>query len=79
MSAMDGATATAPAGIEIDHHVALAEAWRSGAWGWDATQRRQYANDLDVPYALNAASTAANQSKGDKDPAEWIRRTVHPL
>ncbi|MDT0141470.1 cell wall-binding repeat-containing protein [Microbacterium sp. PRC9] len=65
-------TATTPAEIEIDHVVALAEAWRSGAWGWNDDQRRAFANDLEVPYALNAASTVANQSKSDHDPAEWL-------
>ncbi|WP_243074869.1 cell wall-binding repeat-containing protein [Microbacterium sp. SS28] len=72
VSPYDGATATSPSGIEIDHVVALAEAWRSGASGWTDEQRRSFANDLDVPYALTAASSASNQSKSDKDPAEWL-------
>lgn len=72
VSPYDGVTATTPSGIEIDHVVALAEAWRSGASGWTDQQRRLFANDLDVPYALTAASTASNQSKSDKDPAEWL-------
>ncbi|MDR7189834.1 hypothetical protein J2Y46_002660 [Microbacterium sp. BE35] len=72
VSPYDGVTATTPAGIEIDHVVALAEAWRSGAFAWTDDQRRTFANDLDVPYALTAASTVSNQSKGDKDPAEWL-------
>ena len=29
-------------------------------------------HDLGVAYALNVASSAANQSKADKDPAEWL-------
>ncbi|MBD8023312.1 cell wall-binding repeat-containing protein [Microbacterium gallinarum] len=72
VSALDGATATTPAEIEIDHLVALAEAWRSGASAWTDAQRRDFANDLGVPYALNAASSTANQSKADHDPAEWM-------
>lgn len=72
VSPYDGYTATMPAEIEIDHVVALAEAWRSGASSWTDEQRRAFANDLDVPYALTAASTVANQSKSDKDPAEWL-------
>ena len=72
VSPYDGATATSPAGIEIDHVVALAEAWRSGAWAWNAQQREEFANDLGVPYALTAASTVSNQSKADKDPARWM-------
>jgi hypothetical protein len=72
VSPYDGVTAYAPSGIEIDHVVALAEAWRSGASGWTNEQRRAFANDLDVPYALTAASSTSNQSKADKDPAEWL-------
>ncbi|WJL95098.1 cell wall-binding repeat-containing protein [Microbacterium sp. ET2] len=72
VSPYDGVTATTPAEIEIDHVVALAEAWRSGAWAWDDDQRRAFANDTEVPYALVAASSSANQSKSDHDPAEWL-------
>jgi putative cell wall-binding protein len=72
ISLFDGGIATTPAGIEIDHLVALAEAWRSGAWGWSDAMRKDFANDLGVTYALNAATSAANQSKADKDPAEWL-------
>lgn len=72
VSPYDGFVATTPAEIEIDHVVALAEAWRSGASAWNDDQRRAFANDLDVPYALTAASTASNQSKSDRDPAEWM-------
>lgn len=72
VSVLDGASATSPAEVEIDHLVALAEAWRSGASSWTDEQRRAFANDLDVPYALNAVSSASNQAKADKDPAEWL-------
>lgn len=72
VSAMDGGYAFAPAQIEIDHHVPLAEAWRSGASEWSGERRVRFANDLDVPYALTPSTTAANQSKGDKDPARWM-------
>lgn len=72
ISRYDSGTADAPSEIEIDHLVALAEAWRSGAWGWTDSTREKFANDLDVSYALNVASTSANQSKADKDPAEWL-------
>lgn len=72
VSPYDGVAAFSPAEIEIDHVVALAEAWRSGAAGWTDDARRAFANDLDVPYALTAASSVSNQSKSDKDPAEWL-------
>ncbi len=72
VSPMDGGYAFAPSQIEIDHHVPLAEAWRSGASEWRVERRVRFANDLDVPYALTPSTTAANQSKGDKDPARWM-------
>lgn len=72
VSPYDGASAASPAEIEIDHVVALAEAWRSGAWAWTAQQRRDFANDLGVEYALTAASSVSNQGKADKDPARWM-------
>lgn len=72
ISALDGGWATTPREIEIDHHIPLAEAWRSGASGWTDLQRQEFANDLGVPYALGGASSVSNQSKGDKDPARWL-------
>lgn len=72
VSPYDGFATTDITQIQIDHVVALAEAWRSGAWAWTDTQRRAFANDLDVPYALTAASNTSNQAKADKDPAQWL-------
>ncbi|MCK9929368.1 HNH endonuclease family protein [Frankia sp. Mgl5] len=69
-SPYDGATWTAAADVDIDHMVPLAEAWASGAWAWTTTQRQTYANDLGGP-ELWAVTDNVNQSKGDKDPAEW--------
>lgn len=76
VSALDGAIAQSTDDVEIDHHVALAEAWRSGAVAWTDAQRRAFANDLGVPYALAATSSASNQSKADKDPAEWLPTNI---
>ena len=58
--------------LEIDHVVALAEAWDSGANDWSSERRVQFANDLARPDALIAVSAATNQSKSDRDPAEWM-------
>lgn len=74
VSIYDGFVTTDKTKIEIDHLVALAEAWRSGAWAWDDARREAFANDLDEPDALLAVSSASNQSKADKDPAEWRPR-----
>ncbi len=68
LSAYDGYSTPDPAELEVDHVVALAEAWDSGAATWDADRRRAFANDLD---ALTAVTAATNRSKGDRDPADW--------
>jgi hypothetical protein len=69
-SPFDGATWTAPADVDIDHMVPLAEAWSSGAWAWTGSRRQAYANDLGGP-ELWAVTDNVNQAKGDSDPAGW--------
>ncbi|MFG1999313.1 HNH endonuclease family protein [Spirillospora sp. NPDC048911] len=69
-SPYDGATWTAASDVDIDHMVALAEAWRSGAWAWTTSRRQSFANDL-TNAQLWAVTDNVNQAKGDKDPAEW--------
>ena len=51
-----------------DHHVALAEAWRSGACRWPSQRLNDFAN-----YSVNLRLIPAgvNLSKSDNDPAEW--------
>lgn len=71
-STYDGKTLDGAREVEIDHVVALAEAWYSGAYGWTTSRREQYANDLGVPWSVAATSHAANESKGSDDPAEWL-------
>lgn len=68
----DSATWTLPGDVDIDHFVPLAEAWRSGAAGWTAEQREAFANDLAYASTLVAVTDNVNQSKSDKDPAEWL-------
>jgi len=58
--------------IDIDHVVALAEAWASGARRWSADRRQSFANDLGDDRALVAVTDTVNQSKSDGDPAEWL-------
>lgn len=74
-SAYDDLIATEPGEISIDHVVALAEAWRSGAAAWTDAERAAFANDLDAPYTLVVASHASNERKADKDPARWLPPT----
>jgi len=69
-SVYDGKSVTDPQGIDIDHMVPLANAWRTGASRWTDEQREAFANDLDRPQ-LVAVTTTSNRSKGDQDPSEW--------
>jgi len=71
LSIYEGYTTPDPGELDVDHVVALAEAWDSGAAGWDPARRRAFANDLGEPGALIAVTAATNRSKSDRDPAEW--------
>ncbi|MEE2032743.1 HNH endonuclease family protein [Rhodococcus chondri] len=55
--------------VQIDHVVALSDAWKKGAQQLDEQQRRNLAND---PRNLLAVHGPTNQSKGDSDAAEWL-------
>ena len=70
-SPYDGATWTQASDVDIDHMVPLAEAWRSGASSWTTAQREAFANDR-TSSQLWTVTDNVNQSKGDKDPAEWL-------
>jgi len=72
VSAYDGEETSAPSELDIDHVVALKEAWESGAWEWSPTARKLYANDLTDDRTLRAVSAASNRSKSDKDPSNWL-------
>jgi len=55
--------------IDIDHVVALSDAWQKGAATWPAGKRLAFAND---PLVLLAVDAGANRSKGDGDAATWL-------
>lgn len=55
--------------IQIDHVVALSDAWQKGAQQLTREQRVKLAND---PLELIAVDGRANQEKGDSDAASWI-------
>lgn len=71
-SPYDGATWEDPSDVDIDHVVALKEAWDSGAWAWSASQRQRFANDLSDGRSLIAVTARQNRSKGDKDLSNWL-------
>lgn len=52
--------------------MALKEAWESGARRWTTSDRRRYANDLGYSSTLDAVTDNVNQSKSDRDPADWL-------
>lgn len=72
VSPYDGARWSNPSNLDIDHVVALKEAWDSGAWAWSAAQRKAYANDTSDSRTLLAVTDSVNQSKSDKDPSNWL-------
>lgn len=55
--------------VQIDHQVALADAWQTGAQSWPQTKRVQFAND---PLNLAAVDGPTNEQKGDADAASWL-------
>ncbi len=59
--------------VQIDHLVALADAWRSGAQMLTTDQRQNLAND---PLNLLAVSGPLNQAKSDGDAASWLPPNV---
>ena len=71
-SAYDGVTATDQHQIEIDHVVALKEAWDSGGYAWDDARRAAFGNDLTDHRTLAAVTAASNQAKSDSDPTSWL-------
>jgi len=72
VSPYDGARWSDPTDIDIDHVVALKEAWDSGAWGWSAATRNAYANDTTDRRTLLAVTDNVNQQKSDRDPSNWV-------
>lgn len=72
VSPYDGRTVRDRTQVDIDHVVALKEAWDSGAWAWNAAQRMAYANDTSDTRSLVASSASSNRSKSDKDPSNWL-------
>jgi hypothetical protein len=55
--------------VDIDHVVALANAWVTGAQRWDVRERAALAND---PMNLLPVDASANRQKGDADAATWL-------
>ncbi len=61
--------ATTSGDVQIDHVVALSDAWQTGAQQFTSAQRVTFAND---PLELLAVSGPQNQQKSDGDAATWL-------
>ena len=55
--------------VQIDHTVALSNAWQTGAFKLTVDQRKAFAND---PLNLLAVKGRLNSQKGDGDAATWL-------
>lgn len=60
---------TTSSAVQIDHVVALSDAWLKGAQQLTTEQRTAFAND---PLNLQATDGPTNQQKGDGDAATWL-------
>ncbi len=57
--------------VQVDHVVALSNAWQTGAQQLGEQERENFAND---PLNLLAVQGSANMQKGDGDAATWLPR-----
>lgn len=60
---------TTSSAVQIDHVVALSDAWQKGAQQLSTETRTAFAND---PLNLQATDGPTNQQKGDGDAATWL-------
>ncbi len=63
-----GRTYTNPGYLDVDHVVALADAWVSGARDWTDERLDRFSNDLGN---LNAIAAGENRFKSDRGPADY--------
>lgn len=61
--------ATTSSAVQIDHVVALGDAWVTGARGLSSDTREALAND---PANLLAVDGPTNAAKGDSDASQWL-------
>lgn len=70
-----GKSTTNSSTFDLDHIVALSNAWKSGASKLDVDTRNKIANDRDN---LILSDSAANRSKGDQRIDEWTPKKNSP-
>jgi hypothetical protein len=64
-----GQTWRSAADLQIDHIVAVSEAYRSGGWKWNRSTRRAFYNDT---LNLIPVESSLNQEKSGLDAAGWM-------
>lgn len=67
-AARDEGHQSPPSGHHLDHHVPIADAWRSGGCEWSVGAWRAFYNDADN---LNYLLASENLAKSDLGPADW--------
>lgn len=55
--------------VQIDHVVAMADAWQKGAQDWTPERREEFGNDMENLLAVDGPQ---NQKKGAGDAATWL-------
>lgn len=74
----DRVTWTAASDVDIDHVVALAEAWDSGARNWTTARRQSFANDLGDSRSLVAVTDNVNRRRAGATSRARATRTRLP-
>lgn len=67
-----GETFTNREDIQIDHFVALKNAYISGAYRWNFKARCLYANYLGNSFHLKSVNASQNMKKGDRSPDKYM-------
>jgi hypothetical protein len=60
---------TSSMAVQIDHVVALSDAWKSGANAWSTAERYQFGNDMENLLAVDGPT---NTDKSDASAAYWL-------
>lgn len=67
-----GSTFTKREEIQIDHFVALKNAYISGAYRWNYKARCLYANYIGNDFHLKSVNASENMKKGDRTPEKYM-------
>lgn len=71
-SLFDGRPVQNKADLRVEHLVSLREAYESGAWAWEHSERNDYLNDLENPETLLAVTEESAEKRDGEDPSRWL-------